>query len=272
MAIESPENHPTVLVFAGHDPSGGAGIVADIEAITSMGGHAAPVVTAIVPQDTTDVKGYTAISTALIIEQARAVLEDMPVQCIKIGMLGSRTNIEVIHSILLQYENIPVVLDPVLGSGAGTALSDDSMVRAMCDLLLPLTTVITPNSIEARKLARQSDDLDACAHELLAMGSQYVLVTGSHENTHDVLNTLYGGQRKLQEYKWPRLAHDFHGSGCTLASSIAGLLAQGREPMSAIHEAQKYTWNTLKHGYRAGMGQLLPDRFFWAKEKKEGSK
>ena len=267
MTIKLQSTHPVVLVFAGSDPTGGAGITADIEAIASVGGHAAPVITAIVPQDTSGIKNYKCVDHTLIIEQARAVLEDMSISAIKIGMLGSLTNIEVIHSLLIEHPTLPVVLDPVLTSGAGNPLTDDVMIDAMRDLLLPITTVLTPNSLEARKLAHQSDDLHACAQELLSLGSEFVLITGTHEDTNDVVNTLYSDRRKLQEQKWQRLPHSYHGSGCTLASSIAGLLAQGMEPFSAIHEAQRYTWESLKHGYRAGMGQHLPDRFYWANKK-----
>ncbi len=267
MTTNPQSTHPVVLVFAGNDPTGGAGITADIEAIASVGGHAAPVITSIVPQDTSGIKNYECVDHTLIIEQARAVLEDMPVSAIKIGMLGSLTNIEVIHSLLVEHPTLPVVLDPVLASGAGNSLADDVMIDAMRDLLLPITTVLTPNSLEARKLAHQSDDLDACAQELLSLGSEFVLITGTHEDTNDVVNTLYSDRRKLQEQKWQRLPNSYHGSGCTLASSIAGLLAQGMEPVSAIHEAQRYTWESLKHGYRAGMGQHLPDRFYWVNKK-----
>ncbi|MDH5436328.1 MAG: hydroxymethylpyrimidine/phosphomethylpyrimidine kinase, partial [Gammaproteobacteria bacterium] len=194
--------------------------------------------------------------------------EDMPVAAIKIGLLGSLTNIEIIHSLLIEHPTLPVVLDPVLASGAGNVLADNEMINAIRDLLLPITTVLTPNSIEARQLAHHSDDLAACAQELLSLGTEFVLITGTHENTNEVINTLYSERRKLQEQTWPRLPHSYHGSGCTLASSIAGLLAQGMEPFSAIHEAQRYTWETLKHGYRAGAGQHLPDRFYWTKKDK----
>ncbi|MDH5191167.1 MAG: hydroxymethylpyrimidine/phosphomethylpyrimidine kinase [Gammaproteobacteria bacterium] len=259
--------HPTVLVFAGNDPTGGAGISADIEAIASVGCHAAPVITAIAPQDTTRVKQFECLAPTLMIEQALSVLEDMPVSAIKIGMMGSLSNVEAIHSLLIEYPDLPVVLDPVLASGAGDALADNNMIDAIRDLLLPVTTVLTPNSIEARKLAYQSDDLDACAQELLSLGSDFVLITGTHEKTNNVINTLYSEHRKLQEQTWPRLPDSYHGSGCTLSSSIAGLLAQGMEPFSAIHEAQRYTWETLQNGYKAGSGQLLPNRFYWANKK-----
>ncbi|MEN8108382.1 MAG: hydroxymethylpyrimidine/phosphomethylpyrimidine kinase [Pseudomonadota bacterium] len=257
---------PIVLVFAGHDPSGGAGIQADIEALASQGCHAASVITALTVQDTTDVAGFRALEATDIVTQARAVLEDMPVALFKLGMLASVENVEVIHTILTDYPQIPVVLDPVLASGRGTALGGQELVEAIRVLLLPMTTVLTPNSLEARALAQGADTLEASALALLDEGVDYLLVTGSHENTPQVENRLYHDNRLLESFTWERLPHSYHGSGCTLASSLAGLLAHGLEPFSAIHEAQEFTWNALRHGYRPGLGQYLPDRFFWAGE------
>jgi hydroxymethylpyrimidine/phosphomethylpyrimidine kinase len=261
----SDNDIPVVLTFAGTDPTGGAGIQADIEAISSMGCHAAAVVTTITVQDTSNVLGFEPVASPLLIEQARAVLEDMPVHTIKIGMIGSVENVEVIHTLLNDYPDIPVVLDPVLRAGGGSDLANDELMGAMIDLLFPMTSILTPNSHEARRLAPEADTLDACAQEILAAGCELVLITGTHENTATVDNTLYGNRRRLETYSWERLPHSYHGSGCTLASGIAGLLAQGIEPLTAIHEAQEYTWETLKHGYRLGMGQYHPNRFFWAR-------
>jgi hydroxymethylpyrimidine/phosphomethylpyrimidine kinase len=255
---------PVVMTLAGNDPTGGAGIQADIESIISMGCHAAPVITALTVQDTTSLQGFAPIDAELIIQQARAVLEDMPVTAIKIGMVGSIEAVQAIHSILMDYPHIPVVLDPVINAGGGGELADDEVIDGLRALLLPLTTVLTPNSLEARRLAPESDNLDACAMALLDQGAEFVLLTGAHENTPQVHNSLYGNHRKLETFNWARLEGSYHGSGCTLASAIAGLLAQGTEPLSAVHEAQEYTWQALNHGYRIGMGQRLPNRLFWA--------
>lgn len=260
---------PVVLTLSGSDPSGGAGIQADIEALASHGCHCAPVITAITVQDTQDVKSYAPLDGTLIMEQARAVLEDMPVAAIKIGMLGSVEAAEAIYGVLRDYPNIPVVLDPIVSSGGGSALADDELLEALDTLLLPNTTVLTPNSLEARLLAPEADNLDACAMALLDKGCEFVLITGTHENTPQVTNQLYGNHRLLESFTWERLNGSFHGSGCTLAASVAGLLAQGLEPFSAVHEAQAYTWETLKHGYRVGMGQALPNRLFWAQAEED---
>ena len=262
--ISEMKNIPVVLAFGGHDPSGGAGIQADIEALASQGCHAATVITALTTQDTRDVSDFRPLEVADVITQARAVLEDLQVAVFKLGMLGSVENVEAVHTILTDYPEIPVVFDPVLASGGGTALADQELVEAMKTLLLPLTGVLTPNSLEARTLATGADTLDACAQALLDQGVVYLLLTGTHEPTPEVVNRLYHDNRLLETFSWERLAHSYHGSGCTLAASVAGLLARGLEPFTAIHEAQDYTWNALRQGYRPGLGQHLPHRFFWA--------
>ncbi len=254
---------PVVLVFAGLDPTGGAGLSADIESIISQGCHAAPIATALTVQNTRNVLGVGAVDAMLVVEQARALLEDMPVAAIKIGMLGSAGMVEAIHTLLREVPQVPVVLDPVLRAGGGTDLADEELIEAMRELLLPQTTVLTPNSPEARRLAPDADNLHSCALSLLEQGSEYVLITGTHEPTAEVENLLFGGHRLLETYTWPRLPESYHGSGCTLASAIAGLLAQGHEPMTAIHQAQDYTWQALEQAYRLGRGQLIPNRLFW---------
>jgi len=262
---------PSVLVLAGLDPTGGAGIQADIEAIASQGAHACPVVTALTVQDTDNVMAVQAVEGTTIAQQARAVLEDVPVAAVKIGMLGSTEIVEVVHSLLRDYPDLPVVLDPVLAAGGGYELADDELVDAIGSLLLPQTTVLTPNTPEIRRLAPEADSVQAAAMALLEQGVEYVLATGTHDNTDDVVNRLFGGNRLLEDYRWPRLEGRYHGSGCTLASAIAGLLSQGHEPLTAIQQAQTYAWATLKNGFRAGMGQLLPNRFYWAMAEEESS-
>ena len=266
-----PRTLPVAMTIAGHDPTGGAGIQADIEAIISMGCHACSVVTSVTVQDTAQVIAYAPMDADLVIQQARTLLEDMPVDAIKIGMLANREIVEAVHSILVDYPDIPVILDPVMASGSGNTLMEDEMLDALLTLLLPQTTILTPNSLEARRLAPDSDTLDACAMSLLDHGCRYVLITGTHENTQQVNNTLYGNNRKLDNYSWERLEGSYHGSGCTLASAIAALIAQGQEPLTALFEAQNFTWQSLQHGYQLGMGQKLPNRLFWAGWEEDGS-
>lgn len=264
---------PVVLVLAGNDPSGGAGIQADIQTIASLGGHSAPVITAVTAQDTMSVKQFSVIEPEFIVAQARAVLEDMPVAACKIGMLGNTDAVSAVASILEDYPQLPVVLDPVLASDTGAPLAENEVAEALALMLVPHTTVLTPNSLEALRLAPQADALDACAQELMASGCQAVLITGTHEPTADVAHRFYTGARLMKTFSYPRLAGEYHGSGCTLASAIAVNIAHGLDPLPAAAKALEYTWKTLKNGLRIGRGQSIPDRLFWARQpgEKEGS-
>ena len=260
---------PVVLCFSGLDPSGGAGILADIEAISSQGALCAPIITAATVQDTQDVMSFAPMPSDLIIEQARAVLEDMPISAIKIGMVGSTEIAEAIHSILIDYPSIKVVYDPVFSTEKDGALSTPGLVESARILLLPLTTVLTPNIFEAHVLAPGSDTPSAAAVALLETSCQYVLLTGTHGKTQDVVHTLFCNHHECKRYSYERLPHKYHGSGCTLAASLAARMTIEEDIETAVHQALDYTHKTLVHGKRIGMGQYHPDRFFWAKHKSQ---
>ena len=261
---------PIVLTFAASDPSGGAGIQADVLTLASMGCHPLSVLTAVTVQDTAGVEGIQALEADWVADQARCLLEDMQVDAFKIGVLGSVENIAAIAEILADYPEVPLILDPVLASGRGDELASDDMMHALRELLLPRTTILTPNSTEARRLADAEEDdepsLASCAQRLIQAGCEHVLITGTHEPTPQVVNILYGKGGVVRSDSWERLPGSYHGSGCTLASAIAAMLANGLELAEAVREAQEYTWNTLAKAYRPGMGQLLPDRLFWARD------
>jgi len=255
-----------VLCFSGFDPCGGAGIQADIEAIVSHACHASSVITALTVQNTSGVESYQPVSANLLIQQARSVLEDMQVAAIKIGMLGSVEVAEAVHSLLLDYPQIPVIFDPVLAAGGGESLAQESMLDVIKKMIIPLCKVITPNTLEAKKLALHGDTDNARAIELLDMGCEYVLLTGTHAPSENVEHKLFANNRCLQTYRYERLSPEYHGSGCTLAASLASFLVQGHDAVSACHAALDYTYKTLLHAQPLGMGQLIPERFFWTKK------
>ncbi len=246
---------------------------ADILTLSSMGCHPLSVVTAVTIQDTMGVEDMLPIDAEWVADQARCVLEDVPVAVFKIGLLGSVEAVAAIAEVVSDYPDIPLVLDPILTSGRGDELASEEVILAMRELLVPQTTLITPNSLEVRRLAQDDDtdeddnpDLAECARRVLNLGCEYVLITGTHENTPQVINTLYEQQGVVRTDSWQRLAGTYHGSGCTLASAIAATIANGLAIPEAVRDAQEYTWQTLKHAYRTGMGQLVPDRLFWARE------
>jgi hydroxymethylpyrimidine/phosphomethylpyrimidine kinase len=263
-----------VLTFAASDSSGGAGIQADLLTLSSMGCHPVTVVTAITVQDTIGVEGVLALDPDWVLDQARCVLEDMPVAAFKIGVLSSLDILAAVAEIVSDYPEIPLVLDPVLASGRGDELANDAVIAAMRELLIPQTTVLTPNSLEVRRLVQSDFDedepsIESCSRRLLELGCEYVLVTGTHENTPQVVNLLYSREGLVRSDTWQRLPGSYHGSGCTLASAIAATIANGLDIPEAVRDAQEFTWQALNSAYRPGMGQMIPDRLFWARDDSE---
>ena len=238
---------PAVLAFAASDPTGGAGLQADVLTIASLGCHPLSVLTGLTVQDTRGVESLLAMEPAWVASQAR-------------GVLGSAANIGAIAELARAYPDIPLILDPVLASGRGDALASEEMVRALREQIVPCSTIVTPNSLEAQRLGG--------AHALLDLGCDYVLVTGTHQPGAEVINTLHGKAGIIRQDRWPRLPGTYHGSGCTLASAIAAFIAKGLDVAHAVRNAQEFTWNALRGGFKPGAGQLLPDRFFSAREAK----
>ncbi len=253
------DSPPVVLLLAGNDPSGGAGIQADIQTVGALGCHPAPVITCLTEQDSRNVLGLYPLSAEWVRAQARALIADFSVAAIKIGLLGNADIARAVTDIIKQLPGIPVILDPVLAAGGGKELAGGDWVRTLLLQLLPLCAVITPNSQEARRLSDRQD-LDQAAAELLYRGASTVLITGAHEATGgEVFNRLYT-PREIRAWRWPRLEGEYHGSGCTLASALAALLARGFSLEEAAEHAQGYTWQALRAGFKPGRGQFIPDR------------
>jgi hydroxymethylpyrimidine/phosphomethylpyrimidine kinase len=253
---------PVVLVIAGHDPCGGAGIQADIEAIGASGGHAMTVITSLTAQNTTRVDGIRHQYPEDFREQVQLLLEDMPVHACKIGLVADLDLLGIIEVILAEkLDAVPVVLDPVITSGSGHVFIENDVFAAIRDRLLPLATVITPNSLEARELSGR-DDLDEAGGRLLETGAGAVLITGGHETNGEIINSLYTANQPPRRYTWERLPGTYHGSGCTLSSSLAARLARGEDLPTAVREAQDYTWHALRHARRYGHRQQHPDRLY----------
>jgi hydroxymethylpyrimidine/phosphomethylpyrimidine kinase len=260
MSTSAPAAPPAVLSFAASDPTSGAGLQADLLTLAALGCHPLSVVTALTVQDTSGVERMQVLDAAWVAQQARHLLADIPVAAFKAGVLGSAQNVRAVGRVVAEHARSPFVVDPVLASGRGDPLATQDAIDALREVILPRTTVLTPNSLEARRLAPDVTTLAECARRLIAQGCEYVLITGTHEAGAEVVNTLYGASGVVREDRWPRLAGEYHGSGCTLASAIAAYLAQGRAPSEAVREAQQFTWQALAAGFKAGRGQLLPNR------------
>lgn len=251
---------PVVLCFSGHDPSGGAGIQADIEALIAQNCHAAPVVTALTVQNTIDVIDFRVLDREWVLAQANAVLSDMPVSAVKLGMLGSLEMVTTVLEVMQQHPTLPLVCDPVLRAGGGGALGKDEVGYAVREQLMPIARIVTPNLPEARILAELPDGTaDECAEKLLGQ-CQNLLITGGHGDEHDIHNRLYCRDGSRHTFTCARLPGSYHGSGCTLASTLAGRLALGEELISAVRSALDYTWRSLRDADQPGQGQYIPRR------------
>lgn len=254
-------NKPCVLVFAGLDPSGGAGIQADIEAISALGAHALPVITTLTVQDNDRVHAIHPVDSDILRAQVQALTSKIAIAAVKIGITGSRSNVEVIVEAIKHLRatqpSLPVVLDTVLASGHGDALSRDDAVQ-LVQFLLPLATVLTPNLPEAERLCGGEPDVPKQAAHLQSF-APHVLIKGGHAEGNEVINDWFH-QQEQTSFRWPRLAGAFHGTGCTLASAIAACLAQGQPVAEAMARAQAYVHQALTVAYSIANGQAIPNR------------
>jgi len=238
------------------DPTGGGGIAADIETLNSLACHCTPIMTAIAIQDTQDVKDSAVLDSILLIEQMRAVLEDINVVAIKLHQLATTSHIEGIHTVLRDYPARPLIVDPALWSFP----VEEDFSDALCALLLPQTSLLVVSQTEAYELAGCADNLTACAHELLDMGCENVLISTEPGVGHSYVSRLYGHSGLQQSFEWEPLPNHFVGAGSTFAAAITAFMAHGLPLQSAIRQAQEYTWRALKDARRVGMGKLIPSR------------
>jgi glutamate-1-semialdehyde-2,1-aminomutase len=264
MAGETNTQPPVVLVLAGHDPTGGAGIMADGEAIAACGGWALTVPTALTMQDCRDVHRVVPVPAELIREMT-ARLSGFRLAAIKVGLLASRETLDAVVDIIKARPGIPVVVDPVLKAGGGKELSTSAMVEVFRSRLLPLVDILTPNRLELERLAgTEPQDDEARARQLMALGCRAVLVTGSDDPDcdvpQDVVEQVLYASEQNRAWRWPRLAGRFHGSGCTLAAALAARLAAGESLEVACEQAQRFTWQALAKAWQPGNAQALPRR------------
>lgn len=260
----------TVLVFAGADPSGGAGIAADILAIGAQGAHALPVTTALTVQDNDRVYEVLPVDPGVVRRQALALIEKVRIDAVKIGIPGNRANAETIAQVIGELRRarpgLPVVLDPVLASGAGDALTRADALAP----LLALASVLVPNLPEVQALCDTKGTLAQQAAALRARGAAEVLVTGGHADGALVVNRWFGAQGE-KHWHWPRLPGAFHGSGCTLAAAIAARLACGDGMEHALYTAQHYCHQALAASFSIAPGQRIPQRALFTHTLQEAS-
>lgn len=255
---------PVIMTLSSQDPSGCAGIQADIETCISLGCHSTPIITALCAQDTRGVKEFIPVDTGFLIEQTRAILEDMPVKAIKIGFLANVGQIEAIHTILEDYRQLPVVLNPLAQMASLPSSEAKAALEATKNLLLPRATIACADLVEAYEMAQKGDTIDACAQEILEHGGEHLLIAGTQRTPTSYENSLYNQHGVVRHYRWERLNVFSHGGGATLSASIASYLGHGLRLLDAVQQGQNFAWHSLAASRRLGMGHCVPNRLFWA--------
>ena len=270
------QTSPLILSFGVADPVGAVGIQADCAAFAAMGCHGVAVVTGLLISDTTRIEDVQVIDADWVSDQARLILEDMPVAAFKVGAMSSVEAISVIAEIVSDYPDMPLVLDPFLTGLPDQAVEADDIITAMRELLIPQTTLLLLSAVELARLAETwrepstEDLLMVDAMHLVGMGCEYVFVTGTPCELHEVANSLYNEGGLVRQDRWQRISGTFTGAGSTLSATTAAMLANGLDVPEAVFEAQEFVVASITHAQRLGMGKLIPDRYFWAREPGEG--
>ncbi|MEQ8664645.1 MAG: bifunctional hydroxymethylpyrimidine kinase/phosphomethylpyrimidine kinase [Rhodospirillales bacterium] len=254
-----------VLIIAGSDSGGGAGIQADIKTVTAMNGFAMTAITALTAQNTLGVHGIHEVPTEFVTEQIRVVMEDIGADCLKTGMLHRIGVIEAVMDAIEAYApTVPLVVDPVMIAKGGASLLEDDAVAAMRARVLPMATLITPNAPEAATLTGEpvetTEQAVNAARKLLELGPRAVLVKGGHIGSDDrVFDVFVSADSDERIFEGPRIeTASTHGTGCTTASAIATGLAQGMPPVDALDAARRYVLEAIRTapGYGRGHGPL----------------
>lgn len=246
-------------MLSGLDPSGGAGIQADIQAITALGCHPLPVLTCLTVQDTRNVYNSAAVDAELIRQQLACLEEDTPIHAIKTGALGNADVVSVVMGFLARHPDIPLIVDPVIKAAGGGDLADQALIERMRDGLFAYAEVITPNGEELQLLGDDKDP-DQAVKRLLAGGCRNLLATGGHGTGEQITNTLYYSNGHHRSWDIPRQGGEYHGTGCTLAAAIAAGRAAGLDLESAIAQAQTFVSGAISKALAVGQGQPVPDR------------
>jgi len=253
-------SRPTVLCFAGLDPSGGAGLQADIESVANCGAHALPIATCLTTQNTQATSSVYAVESQVIKQQFKALIEDVKISSIKIGVVPNSEIAICIATLIKQLPDTPIVYDPVISASFGSKFTDTNTLDVIKSHLLPYITVLTPNMSEVCKLLNKTNCSVTQASELCDYGPKYILVTGADNNTKTVNNALLSKKCQLESYNYQRLPHQYHGSGCTLSSALACYLALNHPIQQAALLAQDFTYRSLLDAHSIGQGQWIPNR------------
>lgn len=264
---------PLILTFGVSDPVGALGIQADTATFAAHGCHALSVTTALLVADSARVEEWHEVDTGIMAEQARLVLEDMPIAAVKIGAIASIEQAAAIAEIVSDYAEVPLIVDPFLSALPDSGMSDEDIVAAIGQILAPQATVLQLSQSELGRMAElwreagsnnaAEASIQAQVAELTGRGCQYVLLTctAAQKNGHTRANALFDREDKITTLDWQHLPGHFVGAGCTLSGAMTALMARGLDAVEALRQAQEYTYGALLHAQRFGMGKLVPNRF-----------
>jgi hydroxymethylpyrimidine/phosphomethylpyrimidine kinase len=273
------QTSPLILTFGVSDPVGATGIQADLAAFSALGCHGLSVTTGLLIADTARVEDVQEIDADWVVDQARMVLEDMPVAAFKIGAIAGIEQASAIAEIVSDYPDVPLILDPFLSSLPDSGLADDDMLTAIRQILIPQTTVLLLSQVELARMAETWRDggadgdnmLAADVAELTGAGCEFVLVTGTGSSGTGagatLTNTLFDEDGVVGTFSWQHLPGPFTGAGSTMSGALTAFMALRMDAVEAVQAAQEFTVGALAHAQRFGMGKLVPNKFFPAAPK-----
>lgn len=261
------QTFPLILTFGVSDPVGALGVQADLAAFAALGCHGLSAVAGILVSDSARVENLYEIDSDWMADQARVLLEDMPVAAFKVGAVGSALHLAAIAEIVSDYPDAPLILDPFLSALPDSGLADEEMLSALCSILAPQATVLILSQSELGRMAetwREGGDgnLEEDVAELTSSGLQYVLVTGTRDEHGTCSNSLYDGDGLVAQVAWNNLPGPFVGAGNTYSAAFTALMARGLDAPSALAAATEYTTGALEHAQRFGMGKFIPNKFY----------
>jgi len=262
------QTSPLILTFGCADPIGAIGVHADQASFAAMGCFALSVTTSILIGDTAKIEDVQEIDADWVADQARVILEDMPVVAFKVGAINNIETLSVIAEIVSDYPESPLILDPFASSMPDQDQDTEDMFIALREILIPQSTLLMLSAVELTRLAETWRDpstenlIELDAMHLIELGCAHVLVTGFPSDLHDITNTLFGESGVIRQDHWQRIPGSFVGAGNTLSAAIAALIATGHDIPEAVLQAQEFTATTLAKAQRLGMGKLLPNRHF----------
>lgn len=260
------QTSPLILCFGVSDPVGATGIQADLACFAAHGCHGLSVTTGLLIADTARVDDLHEIDADWVVDQARVLLEDMPVAAFKVGALTGVEQAAAVAEIVSDYPDIPLVLDPFMSGLPDSGLLDDDMLTVVRQILVPQAELLLVSQVELARMAETWRDAPATlaedVAELTGTGCRYVLVTGTSSPGGTLANTLFNEDGPVATFSRPHLAGPFCGAGSTISGAVAALLAARVDPVAAVEAAQAYAFDALVHAQRFGMGKLVPNKFF----------